>query len=526
MGLSRPYGTVNFYVFGLRGSMAEVEAVSKAGAAARVRSMVGERMWALLAATASAATLAGCAPDLGPAPALRTTPSFATTQSFAGQSQPWPDDAWWTAYGDGQLNALETEALAGSPDLAAAAARLRQAQSLVERQGAQGKPQFSAEGSSQTTQQSLNEGFPPSFKGFLPAGWHTQTRAAFDLQWDLDFFGANRARIASATSTAEAYAAESAAARLQLTTAVAAAYAELARLYDDRDAVADALQVRQETFNLINQRLQNGLETRGALAQAQAGIPTSQGDLKALDLAILTQRHAIAALLGAGPDRGLLIARPPSAKLRSQGLPADAGVALAGRRPDLAAARLRAEAAADRVKAARRDYYPNVTLSGSYGLASLGVDTFLRHDSHVGALGPAVTLPIFSLGRLEGQFRGSRSEYDEAVATYDRTLANALRDVADAAAGQSSLAAQLADAQSSFGASQEAYRVQTLRYQGGLSPFLNVLTAQAALVDSRRAVADLQGQAFAQDVALVRALGGGYLSSPSAAPQAIASAAR
>lgn len=480
-----------------------------------------------VAAAVCAAALSGCMPALGPAPQLSTTPSYATARSFgAGVAQPWPDDAWWRAYGDPQLDALEAETLAGSPDLAVAAARVGQAQALTERQAAVGKPQFSADGSSQTTQQSLNEGFPASFKSFLPAGFRTQTRAAFDLSWDLDFFGANRARLAAATSSAQAQAAEGAAARLQLTTAVAAAYAELGRLYEDRDAVDESLKVRQQTFALIGQRLANGLETRGALAQARAGIPTSQGDLKALDLSILVQRHAIAALIGKGPDRGLAIARPPGERLRSLGLPADAGVSLAGRRPDLAAARLRAEAAALRVKASRRDYYPDVTLSGSYGLASLGVDTFLKRDSHVGSLGPAVTLPIFSLGRLEGSLRQTRGEYEEAVASYDRTLANALRDVADAVAGQASLGAQLADAQASYAASQEAYRVAALRYQGGLSPFLNVLTAQGSLVDSRRAVADLRGQAFAQDVALVRALGGGYLDAPARSPAALASAAR
>ena len=490
----------------------------------RLRRALADGVFGL--STAFALLLAGCAPNLGPASQLRTTPSLVSTQSFAVPAQAWPSDAWWTAYGDPQLNALETEALAGSPDLAAAAARLRQSQSIVERQQAQTKPQVRGEASSQTTQQSLNEGFPDTFKSFLPAGWHTQSRAAIDLQWDLDFFGANRARIAAATSQADAYAADQAAARLQLTTGVAAAYAELARLYKDRDAIVDALNVRQSTFKLISQRLQNGLETRGAQAQAQAGIPTSQGDLKAFDLSIGVQRHAIAALLGEGPDRGLAIARPSEAVQRSIGLPADTGISLAGRRPDLAAARLRAEASADRVKAARRDFYPDVTLGGSYGRASLGIDSFFYGDSHVGALGPALSLPIFTLGRLEGAYRGSRAEYDEAVALYDRTLANALRDVADATAAQASVSAQLVDAQNSFRSSQEAYRVAFLRYQGGLSPYLDVLTAQATLIDSRRAVADLQGQAFAQDVGLVRALGGGYVSPVAASPARIASAAR
>lgn len=490
----------------------------KPSASSRLR-LRGAALSAVAGALASGAlALGGCAPDLGPMPAVRALPTLATARSFSGPASPWPQDAWWTVYGDPQLDALEGEAMTGAPDLAVAAARLRQAQALVERNTATGKPQISAEGSSQTTRQSLNEGFPDAFKSFLPAGWHTQTRAAVDLDWNLDFFGANRARIAAATSTARAQEAEGAAARLQLTTAVAAAYAELARLYDERDATEEALQVRRQSFGLVQQRLANGLSTRGELSQALAGIPVSQGDLKAIDLSILDQRHAVAALLGEGPDRGLLIARPHTTALRPPGLPADAGVALVGRRPDLAAARLRAEAAASRTKGARRDYYPNVTLSGSYGLASLGVDTFLRHDSHVGALGPAVTLPIFEQGRLEGAYRQSRGEYDEAVASYNRALAVALRDVADAAAGQTSIAAQLVDAQASFAASRDAYRVATLRYTGGLSPYLNVLTAESSLIQSRRAVADLQGQALAQDVALVRALGGGYVPPRAIAP--------
>ena len=472
----------------------------------------------VVGALSAAVALAGCAPDLGPMPVVRALPTLASVRSFSGPASPWPDDAWWSVYGDPQLDALEAEALGGSPDLAVAAARVRQAQALVQRQSSVDKPQLTAEGSSQTSQQSLNEGFPDAFKSFLPAGWHTQTRAALDLDWNLDFFGANRARLAAALSTAQAQEAEAAASRLQLTTAVAAAYAELARLYDDRDATEEALDVRRKSFGLVQQRLANGLSTRGELSQALAGIPVSQGDLKAIDLSILDQRHAIAALMGEGPDRGLSIARPHTTALRAPGLPADAGVALVGRRPDLAAARLRAEAAAGRTRGARRDYYPNVTLSGSYGLASLGVDTFLKHDSHVGALGPAVTLPIFEQGRLEGAYRQSRSEYDEAVASYNRALGVALRDVADAAAGQSSIAAQLADAQASYAASQDAYRVATLRYTGGLSPYLNVLTAESSLIQSRRTVSDLQGQALAQDVALVRALGGGYVPPRAIAP--------
>ena len=468
-------------------------------------------MAALLGAGVAAGSLGGCAPDLGPAPVVKPISAYASAQSLAAPAADWPADAWWSAYGDPQLDALEAQALAGSPDLAVAAARVRQAQAAVEQQGAAGKPQVAANGSIQTHKQSLNEGFPASFKGFIPAGYHTQTNATLDLEWDLDFFGANRARFAAATSAADAALADQAAARLQLSTNVAAAWAELARLYADRDAAVEAVRVRSQTSELVGRRLQNGLETRGELATAQGGVPAAQAEVEALDRAILQQRHAMAALIGAGPDAGLALPRPKPLATRAFGLPADVAVDLVGRRPDLTAARLLAQAAASRTQAAQRDFYPNVTLGGSYGLASLGIDKFTQTpDSIVGTLGPALRLPIFSLGRLEGAYRGQRGAYDEAVASYDRTLANALRDVADAATGVTSLQAQLASARSALASDEEAYRVAQLRYTGGLSPYLNVLTVENTLIAQRRTVADLEGQAAGVDVALVRALGGGF----------------
>ena len=466
---------------------------------------------ALLLAGAAAATLCACAPDLGPAPQLKPAAGFTTAKSFTAPAAGWPTDAWWTAYDDPALNALEDHALAGAPDLVIAAARERQAQAQAEQSRAVDRPQLSVAASSQTTKQSLNEGFPDFVKSVLPRGYHTQSRATLDLDWDLDLFGADRARLAAATSAAFASQADLATARLQLSTDVAGAWAELARLYEDRDAAVDALRVRTNSFNLVRDRLLNGLETRGEYAQAEGGIPAARADLESIERAIVVQRHAIAALAGDGPDAGLALPMPKPLAPRQFGLPADASVDLVGRRPDLVAARVRAEGAASRMKGAKADFYPNITLSGDYGLASLGVNSFFQTpDSIVGALGPALRLPIFSLGRLEGAYRQSRGEYDEAVASYDKTLAIALRDVADAVTGVQSLETQLVESRRALADDQEAYKVATLRYQGGLAPYLNVLTTESALIVQRRAVADLEGLAAGEDVQLVRALGGGY----------------
>ncbi len=455
-------------------------------------------------------TLSGCAPALGPKPALSQPQAYATAQSFAAPAVDWPTDRWWEGYGDAQLDALETEALQGAPNLKVAQARVRSATATVETTRAALLPQFSGEGGIQTTKQSLNEGYPPDFQPFLPAGFHTQTRIAADLDWQLDFFGRNRAALAAATSEEEAGKADAAAARLQLTAAVASAYAELIRLYADRDAAADALTVRQATLQLVRQRLQNGLETRGEVSQQAEFVPAAQGDIDLIDRQILGSRHQIAALVGAGPDRGLQIAKPAGGQARAFGLPPHLAVDLVGRRPDLVAARLRAEAASKRVGVARLDFYPNIDLQGLYGAQSLGINTLFQYSSVIGAVGPAIRLPIFSEGRLEGAYRGARAEYDQAAASYDQTLANALRDVADAVTAQHALESQLKDAQGQLVSANDAYRVATLRYRGGLSPYLDVLTAENGALTARRQVADLQAQQISLDVSLVQALGGGF----------------
>jgi NodT family efflux transporter outer membrane factor (OMF) lipoprotein len=190
-------------------------------------------------------------------------------------------------------------------------------------------------------------------------------------------------------------------------------------------------------------------------------------------------------------------------------LPQDLAADLIGRRPDIVAAKLRAEAAADRINVAHADYYPNIDLSAFYGVQAFDAKDLFTADSLMGHVGPAIHLPIFD-GAIEGRYRAARAEYDEAVATYDRTLSLALKDVADTIADQRSLRNELTDSRASVAAAEKAYRIATLRYQGGLSRYLDVLTAEDTLVVERQRVADLEAQAFADDVALVRALGGGF----------------
>jgi NodT family efflux transporter outer membrane factor (OMF) lipoprotein len=454
--------------------------------------------------------LVGCAPDLGEAPRVQPPSAYADAKSFAAPKVDWPSDAWWKVYGDLQLDQLIDGALADSPDLEAAAARARGAAAMAQAAGADLWPTVGGTASVTKTEESLNQGFPAAFQSYLPHGWHTAGQIAASFDYELDFFGKNRATLAAATSEAEAAAAEQAEARLQISAAVAETYANLGQLFADQRAARDAVRVRRESAELVDSRSKSSLENEGAVSLARGQVHAAELESDALDRLIALTRDQLAALLGKGPDRGLAIVPPAVEKIGSPGLPASLSVDLIGRRPDIVAARLSAEAAASRIEVANANFYPNVELTGAFGLQSLDVKSLLQHQSQMGQFGPAVHLPIFDYGRNEGVYRGARAEYDAAVAVYDRTLANALRDVADAYATRRGVAVEIKDARAALAESENGYRVIKQRYDAGLSRYTDVLTAENALLAQRRAVADLQAQAFAADVALARALGGGY----------------
>src|SRR5262249_38198894 len=420
---------------------------------------------------------------------------------------PWPTDAWWSLYDDPQLNGLIAEALAGSPSIAVAEARLRRAQATVQIQRSTELPQIAGNAAISEQKQSYNYLSPPAF---TPQGWNDYGRASLDFSWELDFWGKNRAALAAATSDANAAQADAAQARLTLSTAIASAYAELAHEYLVLDTAQSALTVRTQTADLFRNRLENGLETRGSVRQVEARRAAAEADVLSLEEQIALQRNRIAALMGAGPDRGLTINRPHINVTRDLTLPSELAADLLGRRPDIIAARMRAEASAQRIKQARAAFYPNVNLAAFVGVQSLTLDMLTKSGSSIGSAGPAVTLPIFTGGRLRGQYRGAEADYAEAVANYERTVVQALQEVADAAVSQRALAPQIARIGDAVQAAQDAWRIQNNRYEGGLATYLDVLNAQDYLLSNLRTQADLRSRALSLDVALIRALGGGY----------------
>jgi len=435
-------------------------------------------------AAALLGALSGCAtpPDLGPRPRPAAAQAFATARSFQAPAAAWPAERWWTAYGDRQLDGLIEEALAGAPSLAMAAARLRQAEALAEQAGAANKPQIGLQGQVQASARKLSADLPAPLSGLTRWDRHVQSSSALQLDLQLDFFGRNRAALAAATSAAEAARAEQAAARLQLSTAVASAYADLSRLCADRAAAEAVLRLRLDSARLVRQRLQSGVEGEGPALQADSELAQARADLAQAQGAVVRARHQLAVLVGKGPDRGLDIAEPQRPLLAPPGLPETLALDLVGRRPDLAAARLRAEAAARRIDAARADFYPNINLTALLSYQTLGLSSLGGVGLAQAGLGPAVSLPIFSGGRLEGAYRGARGEYDEAVALYDQTLIAALGETADVVADRQTLEAQLRETRAALAAAEAAYALARQRYQGGLASYIDTLSIENGVV--------------------------------------------
>jgi NodT family efflux transporter outer membrane factor (OMF) lipoprotein len=444
------------------------------------------------------------APDLGPKPELKV----ATEQHLlSGPVADWPATAWWADYGDVQLSALIEAGLQDAPTIAVAEARLRRATALAAQARAVELPTVGASAAFGESKPSYNTGVPtPS----ALRGWNDTGRASLDFGYELDLWGRNHSAIAAATSEAAAAKADAAAARLIVSTAIAATYADLARLFADRDALAATVAVREQTLDFVRRRTASGYDSEAELRQAEVGPPLARAELEATGEQIALTRLRLATLMGQAPDCATTIDRPDVFRLRGLGLPAALSSALIARRPDLVAARWRAEAASERIDVARAAFYPNVNLVGLIGVQSLGLGRLANAGSDLGSGGVVLGLPIFDGGRRKAGFKVARADYDAAVAAYNATLNLALEEVADAVTSQRALDRRLAETLQAQEAASGAWALAKRRYAAGASDFTAVLVAEDRMLATSRAVAALEARRFILDLALVRALGGGW----------------
>ena len=259
----------------------------------------------------------------------------------------------------------------------------------------------------------------------------------------------------------------------------------------------------------MRQRGGAGLDTTLEQRQSEGALPEARQQIEALDEQAQITRNALAALVGSN-DVPAVGARPGRARLNTTtvvpALPAD----LVARRPDVAAARLRVDAATQDVKSAKAEFYPNINLTGFIGLSSLGLDRLINTGSTQWGVGPAVRLPIFDAGRLRANLRGKTADLDLAIESYNNAVIEAFHEAGDALASLRSLDRQLVEQRQAQVAAEGAYDIAVQRYKAGLGTFLNVLTAETAVLAQRRLGVDLAARVLDARVALYRALGGGY----------------
>ncbi len=456
-----------------------------------------------LGALATALWLAGCATP-GPAGEARAVLKPAALGADA-VSAPWPEARWWSAWGDAQLDAVVDQALSGSPSLHAAEERLRLARSALDVARAVEKPQAQLSVEVNDQRFTRNGLIPPPLAGATE--WNNS--AQIGASWELDLFGRRRAELDAAIGQARAAQADAQAARVLLASQVAASYVDLARLVEAQRIATESQAQREQVLALVRQRIAAGLDTQVELRQAEGLVAQSRVEIEALAEASARTRHALAELAGQGP-RAFDALAPALAPIHSAPLPEALPADLIGRRADLVAQRWRVDAATKQVDAARAQFYPDINLVAFVGLSSLGLDRFIEAGSRTYGVGPALHLPLFDGGRLRAQLDARRTDVDAAVDAYNGTLLRALREVADEVTSLRSIERQQQAQAEATAAAEAAYELALQRYQAGLGNFLVVLTAQTNVLAQRRAASDLKARHLSSEIALSRALGGGY----------------
>ncbi|WP_305805800.1 efflux transporter outer membrane subunit [Stenotrophomonas sp. YIM B06876] len=476
----------------------------------------GARRWRPLLGLAVLA-LAACASSGGLQPHVRM---FAADRLQAGQtlgnaglSRPgWPASDWWRALGDPALDVLIAEGLQHNPGLEAADARLRQARAQIGAARAERLPGLSASAGYNQVRlpaSMVGEEFGGHFSGSLDAYLH--------FSYGVDLWGGKRAAWEAAVDSGHAAEVDARAARLDLSAAIVSAYAQLGYAWQLQDVAGEELARAQKTLDLTRQRRRAGIDSDLQVRQAEARIPAAQQQRQAARQQIDEARTALAALLGQGPDRGLLVARPRVLSPLALQLPGVLPSDLLGRRPDIVAARWRVEAAARQIHVAKARFYPSLNLTALGGVVSSEITRLLNSGSTFALLGPALSLPIFDGGRLRANLDQSDAQYDLAVAGYNQSLVDALREVADQVSAVGSLGAQAQAQARAVATAQAAHDLAQLRYRAGVGSYLDVLEVEAQLLEARQRQVALQSQQVLASVRLSQALGGGFPAARSAA---------
>lgn len=467
-------------------------------------------------AGALVAVLAGCVHV--PADTSHATgPDFAKARVAPGITLPqaaWPAEQWWLVYKDPQLNALVQRALKDSPSLAVAQARVTTSRAALASTQADEGARVDLLSGANRQRYSANGFFPAPWGGNYFNDFSVAARATYDFDW----WGKHRSLISAALGETNAAQAEVAQARQTLAAGVAQSYFRLQMLWARQDNVNALIAVQRALIKDREARMAHGLISQDALESARLDLGTLTEQAERYDTQAAAEREALRALIGGDADAlgNLAHFQPQPA---DNALPPTLGMELLARRPDLQAARWRVEAQLGRIGATQAAFYPDINLMAGIGLDAVSLGKLFRYPSRTPIVGGNLTLPIFDAGRLKAQLGAARAGRDELLAEYNQAVLDAVRDVAVQGATLQGLTRQEEAHVAVVEASRKLADNAEARMQRGLADRAAVLQARQVMLRQRDTDLQLLDARLQSQVALVKALGGGYHAEPALADQ-------
>jgi multidrug efflux system outer membrane protein len=418
----------------------------------------------------------------------------------------WPAQEWWKRYQDPTLDELIALGSVNSPSLATAHARYDSARQSVRLAAAESGAHLEASADADRQRLSDNGLFPPRLLGFT---WYNQFDLGLQASYTFDWWGKQRDAVEAAMDQAHAAQADRSAAALLLASSIADTYF--------------GWQSDQNRLNLAREK-EAAVESQGQVTAARVRAELDSADeLSSSDLALAAAREQIAALEGSAKLRVVALAAlvgrsigelPP---LATKPLPSFPGVLpdnvkidLIARRADITASRWRVESAEKSLASARAEFFPDVTVNALLGLSSLDVGKLLEYGSRVPQVSAAIHLPIFDAGRLKARYGGAAAAIDSAVSSYQDTVISAAREVAMQATTRAQIDAQRVQRARQVEAALRMKNTAAARVRQGVNDSRSELLATASWIEQRDAMMQLDAAALSADVALQRALGGGY----------------
>jgi multidrug efflux system outer membrane protein len=484
-----------------------------------------------LSAALALISLAGC--TVGPdfkTPAADTPAQYKDATRTSGPTsmvtmQSEPDPEWWRGFNDAELNSLIGRAVAGNLNLQMAVFRIVEARAQTQIAGAAGLPSISATASytrqelglkgilqSQGAFQQANS-FSPEAGGILNKLSEPTSlfQTGFDASWELDLFGRVRRSVEANTAQTQAAIEGRNDALVSLEAEVAQVYAQLRGAQALRQVISDQIRAGEDTLDLTQDRHRSGLASEADVANQQSQLAQLQSRLPAMEQQERQAANGLAVLIGQPP--GALddeLSRPGAVPPVPPEVPVGVPSTLARRRPDVRQAEAQLHAATAQTGASIAQMFPDVSLSGGFGTRAADANYITRWASHFFSIGPSISLPIFEGGRLVGGVKLARAEQAAMALRYRQTVLTALQDVENALVAYRSDQQKLLSLQRSADAGAIAFNLARDAYRSGLGSFIDVLSAETRLDESRQAAVQASLQLTTDLVALYKALGGGW----------------